>query len=511
LNVALITPTPPNIDAFGVRTVSSVLKREGFPSRIIFLPGGIEHLRFDSSYVYRYEEKTLARIADLCRDVDLIGISFMSLYFDRAAQVTAYLRQELHGKPIIWGGTHPTYRPEQCLKHCDAVCIGEGEYAIVDIARKMASGVDYTDVQSCWFRSDLGIRRNEAGPIVENLDELPFVDYDFSDHYVFEWRTGEVRQMTAGIMQEQFLKLPYFGDQHRFAYRTMTSRGCPHKCSYCASSAMMRLRRRSVDNVIRELKEVLQRFNYIEIISFFDDTFFASPVEYFEEFRDRYKSEIGLPFHAQCSPTTLSKRKLDLLVDAGLYFTEMGIQTGSERIKRMYRRVIPDEKVLSAAALLNRYTSRMLVPDYHIILDNPWETVEDVRDTLRLLLSLPGKFRLELSSLIFFPGTELNDRAREEGIIRDEVAEVCRKPFTFPKGTYLNYLIYLSGYSLVPRGLLRILSSDPMVRFFHRQQPSRFYVVLFILTNKIRLACKGAKALLTGDFKRIINYFRLVK
>jgi len=274
---------------------------------------------------------------------------------------------------------------------------------------------------------------------------------------------------------------------------------------------MKRLRRRSVDHVIRELKEVTQQFDYIAIVSFFDDTFFAAPVEYFEEFRDRYKDEIGLPFHAQCSPTTLDKRKLDLLVDAGLYFTEMGIQTGSKRIQQMYRRVVPDEKILSAAALLNGCSSRLLVPDYHIILDNPWENVEDVRDTLRLLLRLPGKFRLELSSLIFFPGTELNDRARKEGIIRDELAEVCRKPFTFPRGTYLNYLIYLSGFSSVPRGLLRIFSFDLMVKRLHSQKPSRFYAVLFILTNKIRLACRGLQAMLRLDFKRIADHFRLVK
>lgn len=511
MNIAFITPTPPNIDAFGVRTLSSVLKRAGFQVRIIFLPGGIGRLRFDSSYIYRYPSKTLSRIADLCREADLIGLSFMSLYFDRAVQVTDHLRKEFPRKPILWGGTHPTYRPEQCLNHCDGVCIGEGESAIVEIVRRMASGADYSEVPGCWFRKGSGIRKNGAGSIVENLDELPFIDYDFRDHYVFEWRSGEVDQITPEIMKEQFLKLPYFGNRHRFAYRTMSSRGCPHKCSYCASSAMKRLRRRSVDHVIRELKEVTQQFDYIEIVSFFDDTFFAAPVEYFEEFRDRYKDEIGLPFHAQCSPTTLDKRKLDLLVDAGLYFTEMGIQTGSKRIQQMYRRVVPDEKILSAAALLNGCSSRLLVPDYHIILDNPWENVEDVRDTLRLLLRLPGKFRLELSSLIFFPGTELNDRARKEGIIRDELAEVCRKPFTFPRGTYLNYLIYLSGFSSVPRGLLRIFSFDLMVKRLHSQKPSRFYAVLFILTNKIRLACRGLQAMLRLDFKRIADHFRLVK
>lgn len=511
MKIALITPTPPDINAFGVRTLSSVLKAAGYPTRLIFLPGGIERLRFDTSYVYRYPEKTLDRIVELCRDVDLIGVSFMSLYFDRAVQVTERLRKSLPGKPVVWGGTHPTYRPEQCLEHCDIVCVGEGEHAIVDLAGKLASGADPTDVRGCWFRTAGGIRRNEPGPIVENLDELPFVDYDLGDHHVYDWRSGDVLPLTPEVMQQQFLRLPYFGDRHLHAYRTMTSRGCPHRCSYCASSAMMRLRRRSVGNVIRELKEVLAKFDYVKIVSFFDDTFFAAPVEWFEEFRDAYRREIGLPFHAQCSPTTLSERKLELLVDAGLYYTEMGIQTGSERIKAMYRRVVPNEKMLAAAALLDRYAPRMLVPDYHVILDNPWETAEDVRDTLRLLLALPGKFRLELSSLVFFPGTELNDRARAEGLIKDEVAEVCRKPFTFPKGTYLNYLIYLSGFPAVPRGLLRALASDRVVRLLHRQRPARLFDLLFALTNKVRLVAKGVGSLLTGDFGRIVNYFRLAR
>ena len=511
MNIVLITPTPPNIDAFGVRMLSSVMKRAGFQVRIIFLPGGIGRLRFDSSYVYRYPGKVLSRISELCCEADLIGLSLMSLYFDRAVQVTDHLRKELPRKPILWGGTHPTYRPEQCLNHCDGVCIGEGELAILEIVERMVSGGDFSEVPGCWFRKDEGIRKNEVGPIVGNLDELPFIDYDFHNHYVFEGKSGEIRQITPEIMKDQFLKLPYFGNRNRFAYRTMTSRGCPHNCSYCASSAMRRLRRRSVNHVIKELKAVMQQFDYVEIISFFDDTFFAAPVEYFEEFRDRYKNEIGLPFHAQCSPTTLDKKKLDLLVDAGLYQTEMGIQTGSRRIQQMYRRVVPDEKVLSAATLLNGYASKMLVPDYHIILDNPWENIEDVRDTLQLLLRLPRKFRLKLSSLIFFPGTALNDQARNEGILRDELAEVCRKPFTFPKGTYLNYLIYLSGFAAVPRGLLRFFSSDLLVKLLHRQRPSRFYAALFIITDKITLLCRGVQPLLRLDFKRIVNHFRLLK
>jgi radical SAM superfamily enzyme YgiQ (UPF0313 family) len=510
MNIVLITPTPPDINAFGVRVISSVLKKEGFRTKIIFLPGGIEHLRFDSSYIYRYPENTLARIGEICSDANLIGLSFMSLYFDRAAQITEYLKGEFN-TPVIWGGIHSTCRPEQSLEHADIVCMGEGEYALVELAGKISSGNDYTDVMNCWFRTDGTIKKNEPGPIVQDLDELPFVDYDIEDHYVYDWKSGEVVHIDDKVMKDQFLRMPYFKDRHFYAYRTMTSRGCPHKCSYCASSAMMRLRRRSVDNVIEELKEILKKFSYVELISFFDDTYFAAPVSYFEEFRDKYKKEIGLPFHAQCSPTTVSEKKMELLVDAGLYYTEMGIQTGSERIKKMYRRVVSNDRMISAAGLLDRYSSKMLVPDYHVILDNPWETREDVLDTLRLLLRLPGKFMLEISSLIFFPGTELNEKARAEGLIKDEIAEVCRKPFTFPRGTYLNYLIYLSGFPAVPRMLLRFLSSDTLVNAFHKQEPSRLYDFMFFLTDKVRLVAKGVLALLKGDFRRIANYFKLAR
>ena len=510
MNIILLASTPPGINAFGIRIISSVLKKEKYSVKTIFLPGGIEHLRFDGGYNYQYQEKTLLKIVELCGKADIIGFSFMSQYFDRTVQITGYLKQA-YNVPIIWGGIHPTHRPEQCLNYCDIVCIGEGEYAIIEIADKIAKGKDYTDTKGCWFKINNELKKNEIGSIVQNLDELPFVDYKIEDHYVYNWLTGEIIQIDNDVMKEQFPKLPYFRDKHLLTYRTMTSRGCPHNCSYCASSSMMQLRRRSVDNVIEELQIILKKFKYIELISFFDDTFFAAPIKYFEEFRDKYKKKVGLPFHAQCSPTTINKNKMELLVDAGLYFTEMGIQTGSKRIKQMYRRDISDQKILDAASLIDSYRSKMIIPDYHIILDNPWEEKEDVLDTLSLLLVLPGKYRLQISSLILFPGTELNERAIKEGIIKDELNEICRKPFTFPKGNYLNYLIYLSGFPYFPRFLLKILSKELFVNLFYSKKPSRFYDLMFAFTKKVRITGKGINAFLKGDFNRIISYFRLVR
>jgi radical SAM superfamily enzyme YgiQ (UPF0313 family) len=507
VNVVLITPTPPDINAFGIRSISSVLKKAGFATRIIFMPGGIELFRFDASYIYQYSKKTLAQIAGICSDAHLIGVSFMSQYFDRALQITEYLKSQFD-TPIIWGGTHPTHRSLQCLEYCDIVCIGEGEYAVVELSDKILKGKDYTNIKSCWFKVDGKIKKNEQGPIIQNLDQMPYVDYDLKDHYVFEPKSEDIICIDNDVMKEQFVKIPYFNNRNLITYRTMTSRGCPHRCSYCASSAMKQLRRRTVDNVIDELEKILCQFSYIELISFFDDTYFAAPVEYFEEFRDKYKRKIGLPFHAQCSPTTVNKEKMDLLVDAGLYHTEMGIQSGSDRIKKMYRRPESNQKVIDTAGLIDGYRSKMLPPYYHVILDNPWETKTDVLETLRLILMLPGKFKLSISSLSLFPGTELNEKACKEGILKDEIEEVCRKPFTFPKGTYLNYLIYLSGFSIIPRWFLRLLSRDLFVNIFHASKEKRLYGFLFFLSDKLRVATRGVKALLRGDIGRITNYFK---
>jgi len=510
MNIVLITPTPPDLNAFGVRTISSILKEIGFSTKIIFLPGELSQLRSDGSYIYQYSRGTLDQIAQLCQNASLIGFSFMSQYFDRAVQINEYLKSQFD-IPIIWGGTHPTFRPEQCLEYCDIVCIGEGDLAIVELVEKISKGKDYTDTKNCWFKIDGQIKRNEEGPVVQDLDKIPYLDYNLKNHYVFDCISGDIIHIDNVVMKDQFLRTPFFNGQSLITHRIMTSRGCPHRCSYCASSAMMRLRRRSVDNVIDELEIILLQFNYIELISFFDDTFFAAPVSYFEEFRDKYKHRIGLPFHAQCSPTTISKERMDLLVDAGLYHTEMGIQSGSDRIMRMYRRPESNQKIIEAATLITRYQSKMLPPYYHVILDNPWETKNDVVDTIKLILRLPGKFKLSISSLILYPGTELNERARKEGILKDELNEVCRKPFTFPETTYLNYLIYLSGFPMVSRVFLKVLLSAIFVNSLQKDSLKPFYGILFSLTNKVRILGKGVMAVIRGDFQRITNYFKLYR
>jgi radical SAM superfamily enzyme YgiQ (UPF0313 family) len=271
------------------------------------------------------------------------------------------------------------------------------------------------------------------------------------------------------------------------------------------------LRKRSIENAIEELKIIKDRFPFIQTIQFFDDTFFSRPVSDIEKFSKLYKENIGLPFHAQCSPTTITERKLECLVDAGLIYVEMGIQTGSKRIKEMYNRKESNKKIIEAAMIINKYKDRLLVPDYHVILENPWETDNDVIDTLNLVLELPKPFCLKLSTLQFFPGTKLYYKAKEEGLFKDTKKEIYRYPFLAPQSTYCNFLVYLATFDWIPKKVLRFFSSPLLVKIFSCKSLKNIYSYAFIFMEKMRLLSKGIKSLVTGDLVRIIRYFKRIK
>ena len=343
-------------------------------------------------------------------------------------------------------------------KYADIVCIGEGELAILELMNKMQNGQDYYDTKSFWFRRNGEIIRNEIRPLLEELDELPFQDYDFKDQYAYDLIKDSIVPITKDMFEGLFSLAPDINGRMVPSYKIMTTRGCPMNCTFCASSFLKKklythkyVRHRSVENVICELKEVIKRFPSIKLIQLFDDILFYMKRDFIKELARHYKENIGLPFYCQASATTMDEEKLKYLLDAGLIWVEIGIQSGSERINKIYQRNVSNEQVLRSASILHKYRAKMLPPCYHVILDNPWETSEDILKTLNIILKLPRPYSLKLASLVCFPKTGIYDKAKAEGLIKNDLEEIYRKPFVYFSGNYLNYLVYLSGLSLLPQ------------------------------------------------------------
>ena len=141
MKITLVSPYP-DLKAFGLRTLSSCLKKKGHDVQSIFLPK-----RFKD----RYEEKDLNGLVELSKRTDLVGISLMTNFFDNAVQITQALKNQCN-IPVLWGGVHPTIRPDECLKYADMVCIGEGEESLAELANTMDDKKSYYNIGGIWFK-----------------------------------------------------------------------------------------------------------------------------------------------------------------------------------------------------------------------------------------------------------------------------------------------------------------------------------------------------------------------
>lgn len=522
MKVTLIAPTPPDVAAFGIRSLSSYLKKHGKDVRLIFLPGGVEKFKHKTGYRYEYEKSILEQVVELCRDSGLVGISFMSNYLDRAMQINSAIKDSLD-VPVIVGGIHPTVMPGECLNFADIVCVGEGEETLIELVRRMEEGKDYSDIQNLYLKRDNKIIRNTLRPLIQDLDSLPFFDFGMEGHFVYDNIKKRIEPMSKELLYRSFPLEPHlegtFSDSYKrtLSYKTMTTRGCPHHCTFCAEKTLSELysgqrylRKRSINHVMEELQCVKRELPFVESIFLFDDTFLVRTTEEIREFSRIYKDTVGLPFHIQASPTTVTEEKMDALIDAGLAFVEIGIQSTSNTAKDLYKRKVPAETILKAAAVFHKYQEKIYPPCYHVILDNPWETAQDVIETLNTILKLPRPFWLKRASLVCFPGTELYIKAKQEGIIKteeDEMREIYSKHLHSPKGTYVNFLMYLAGFSSFPRWIVKLLSKRAFVKFFNRQGLSNLYFFLNRLGDSLIILSKGIRSVIRGDFLRIYRYF----
>jgi len=393
----------------GIRTISAVLKREGYDVNLVFMT-------LTEDYSKNYSSQELIQLLTLCRDSDLIGINSYASTSQRAERIISFLKNKLN-VPIVYGGVHATISPEDCIKYSDVVCVGEGEEAILDLANALVKDKPINRIKNLWIKNpETGeITKNPVRNLIDNLDSLPLPDYDLENHYILE--KGKIRKFSEYDLAGQIFFL--------------TGRGCPYGCDYCSNSFFNELYKGKRKNVLRWhspeyiIKGILELKNkFPKTLGYFDirdDTFSLRPMEDIKKFCNLYKEKVNLRFKCLADPHTVSEEKIKLLVDAGCTDITIGIQ-GSERTNlEIYHRNQTDAIVLNAAKILNKF--RNLAVMYDAITCNPYETPEDIINLILLLQKLPKPYYLSVNNLVFFPGSQLYRRVSSDNSIRKIVEE----------------------------------------------------------------------------------------
>jgi anaerobic magnesium-protoporphyrin IX monomethyl ester cyclase len=493
MKISLIELSVYDTSAIGVRSLSAFLKRAGYQVQLIFLANTG---RKNESGISLYPEQVIEETVNLCRGSQLAGLSFLSSGFHRAVQLTEKLKNVLT-IPVIWGDIHATVEPEQCLNYADGVCRGEGEEALLELVQKMAAGQDFYDTRNFWFKKDGEIIKNELRPLIQDLDSLPFLDYELAgEHFAYvEKKEGFFRLDKSQLFE--FIT-PKRGRTRRTelagkpVYSTMASRGCPNTCDFCLHSTykplyyrQRYLRRRSPGNIIQELENFISAYDFHGVIWFSDDDFLAANTDEIKEFSELYKEKIKMPFFCLGSPNSIREKKMEYLTDSYLRFFELGIQTGSTTTKKKFNRSLSSEKILSTCNLINKFKKKIPAIYYDFILDNPWETVEDEIETLELILQLPRPYDLALASFRYFPGSVLYENAKKQGLINLETCQIYSGELLKLKGSYINLLIVLYAFFKLPRSLIKVLSHPALVRLLNRKSLEGFYSLPYKIQDKI--------------------------
>ncbi|MFC1887057.1 B12-binding domain-containing radical SAM protein [Thermodesulfobacteriota bacterium] len=430
---------------FPIRIMHALLERmEGVSVHTIFFQN------FNTNAVRHpsQKEEELFKKQIIKLNPDIVGLSVYSPFESTAKRLTKIIKD--HSSALtVWGGIHPTLYPENCIKEVDLLCVGEGEGALADLVRAIRDNKDYRHIDNLWTKTDDGVIRNPMRQLIQDLDALPFPAYGRNAFYFIA--SGKITT-TDPNLSDSILNV-------------MPARGCPFACSYCVNSLLRPMykhlgpyvRRRSVQNVIHEIKGMLAVFeNKKKIIEFHDENF-GTDDAWLAEFETLYVSEIGLPFKVQYNPTIIKSGTIGRLVKTGLHRIKFGIEAGADAIRnQIFNRPGKNSDFLN---LIHQITDYNVKIRYDLIADNPYDTVESLRETIDLLLKLPKPLRFNLYSLQYFPGYTLTERAIKDGFVKREDTTIDRlekkmarnwafvpKLFPFTTKQILQNIIWLYVY-----------------------------------------------------------------
>jgi radical SAM superfamily enzyme YgiQ (UPF0313 family) len=376
------------------------------------------------------------------------------------------------GRLIVWGGMHPTLFPEDCSRYADLICRGEGEEFMLDLAERLASGRGFADIPNGTYQSNGQIINNDPRPLIADLDSLPLLDFAFEREHILN---------SSGIL------VPNAMMRDKCVVLFSGSRGCINNCTYCSNSQLKTIykgqdhytRRMSISRFIEAAKEYQRLFPRANQFYFTDEDFFARPVEEMREFAETYSSQLGIPFECMASPRQITEEKVALAAKAGMFQIDVGLESGSERIRReVFNRHVNYEMQIKAAIAINKHAPNSAL--YFLILGNPYEDRADLIEGLRFIEELPPPFSLRVYNLVFIPGTKLFERACQEGIIQgidDSAFEVdFLAGFDYRTHDWKNRNIYLNSLmslmhgkstkwriGLLPRRIIPILSDSRLV------------------------------------------------
>jgi len=341
-------------------------------------------------FEYRIADREVAHQLEEFRP-DVVCISSVSQNFMRA-KAYAQLIKQIAGIPVIVGGIHITELPENLDKNMDVGVIGEGELKLVNLMKLYL----------------------EKG-------ELPAEDLEKIDGIIF-WKDDVQFKTKAQELVPDIANLPlpareYLNvGQHTYMF---SSRGCPYRCQFCASTRFYQtVRWHPAMRVVEEVEHLIEKYN-VKLITFNDDLFAANRrrmKQLGELFKER--GILGkVKFTVNARANIVDQELCDLMNGMGVASANMGLESGCQRTLNWLKGGIKVEQNWDAVHLLKK---NGIFASGSFIIGCPEETREDILETYRFFKALPLAVT-DVYILMPLPGTPVWQRALERGLVSNDM------------------------------------------------------------------------------------------
>lgn len=311
---------------------------------------------------------------------DAVAVSIFSFNRHESLKFIKELKKRNKDLIIIAGGQHPTFLHEQILKHCpeiDFIVRGEGETAVSKI---LASPEQFK--KGSVFKEER----------IRDLDTIPFPSA-FSG------------KMIGVNPHEQFRYI-------------ITTRGCPSSCTYCSSPYFWekKVTYRSPGNIVAELKSIQKQYGIV-YFSIRDDNFTLNKKRVLEFCRLLNESGIYMMWNCQARVDTIDFEMLSAMKSCGLEHIQFGIESGSEKILKLYEKSTSLEKIKRASEATRKAGIYL---SFYLMAGMEGEEPADINQTITLLHNTLPHDSI-VSPVAYYPGTALYKNAIKKGNISDSI------------------------------------------------------------------------------------------
>jgi len=331
---------------------------------------------------------------------DVVGFSFSTNQRQYVGDYSDAIFDKTKALQIA-GGIDPTVAPLDVLsiKHISGVCIGEGEYSLLELLSRIDKKKNIYSIPSFWWKKDNGeIIRNSVHPLDPDLSNLPLPDYSIFD-------TENISRASSGWVA------------------ILVIRGCPYNCYYCCNHVLRNIypkkehyfRMPSVKHAIKLIKHAITFYKNPVAISFADDLMTFNS-DWFDEFSEAYSKEIGLPYICNSRIECLSEKTIGNLKKSNCKTVYIGVESGNEKIrKELLNRFYSNDDIIDGFSRLKK--SGLSSFSYNIV-GFPFETKSQMNETLEI-----NKIIQPDNGAVFYfypyPGTKLFDICKENNLLLD--------------------------------------------------------------------------------------------